>query len=161
MAADRDHPLANQMTTPIESREPETPRRTLPTVEDPAPEPAPDVGEAYGGTGELPAEPVDPDEVKARVTEALRTVYDPEIPVNIQDLGLIYGLEVHAESGRTDIEMTLTAPGCPVAGYLVQEVARKAGEVEGVSTSCVKLTWEPPWTPDRMTEEAKLELGLL
>lgn len=161
MAEKRDHPLADQMTSPIgipsEGADGGGSRK-LPTVEDETPEP--DVGEAYGGTGEVPEEPVEPDALKERILGALRTVYDPEIPVNIQDLGLIYGLEVDSE-GRADIEMTLTAPGCPVAGYLVQEVARKAGEVEGVSTSRVRLTWEPPWTPDRMTEEAKLELGLL
>lgn len=157
MASDREHPLGDKMTTPIEGGQ-SAPRVSLPTVEDPEPEP--DVGEAYGGSGEVPDHPVDTDAVKERITRALKEVYDPEIPVNIHDLGLIYGLEVD-ERGRADIEMTLTAPGCPVAGYLVQEVARKAGEAEGVSTSRVKLTWEPPWTPDRMTEEAKLELGLL
>ena len=94
------------------------------------------------------------------VIEALKTVYDPEIPVNIYELGLIYGVEVDAE-GRAEIRMTLTAPACPVAGALVEEVAEKAGRVEGVSTSHVELVWDPPWTPDNMTEAAKLELGML
>jgi FeS assembly SUF system protein len=155
---DRKHPLADHMTTPIARAEPDPSRRFLPTVEEPAP--AAGVGEAYGGRGEAPAEPIDVDAVRARLVETLKSIYDPEIPVNIHDLGLIYGLEVDAQ-GRAEIEMTLTAPGCPVAGWIVEEVARKTGEVEGVSTSHVKLTWEPPWTQDRMTDEAKLELGLL
>jgi FeS assembly SUF system protein len=112
------------------------------------------------GTGEKLAEPIDPAEVEAAVIEALQTVYDPEIPVNIYELGLIYGVEV-SEDGRAEIRMTLTAPACPVAGALVEEVAEKAGRVDGVSTSHVELVWDPPWTPDNMTDAAKLELGML
>ena len=114
--------------------------------------------EAYGGSGEEHAEPVDRERVKDEVLQVLRTVYDPEIPVNIVELGLIYSVEVSLQ-GKVEIEMTLTAPGCPVAGQLVEEVARKAGEVPGVSVSHVKLVWEPPWTPERMSEAARLELG--
>ncbi len=114
--------------------------------------------EAYGGSGEEHAEPVDRERVKDEVLQVLRTVYDPEIPVNIVELGLIYSVEVSLR-GKVEIEMTLTAPGCPVAGQLVEEVARKAGEVPGVSVSHVKLVWEPPWTPERMSEAARLELG--
>ncbi|MBT8450951.1 MAG: DUF59 domain-containing protein [Deltaproteobacteria bacterium] len=98
--------------------------------------------------------------VQAAIIEALATIYDPEIPVNIYDLGLIYGVEVD-EDGRAEIRMTLTAPACPVAGALVEEVAEKSGRVEGVSTSHVELVWDPPWTPERMTEAAKLELGMI
>jgi FeS assembly SUF system protein len=163
MSSDRDHPLADHMTpiaprTPIDRREGDAPRRFLPTVDQPAAEA--DVGEAYGGSGEAPAEPIDTAAVRERLVDTLKSIYDPEIPVNIHDLGLIYDLEVDA-SGRAEITMTLTAPGCPVAGWIVEEVARRTGEVEGVSTSHVELTWEPPWTQDRMTDEAKLELGLL
>ncbi len=118
------------------------------------------VTEAVGGTGEEPAEPVEPAKVEAAIVEALQTVYDPEIPVNIYELGLIYGIEVD-EQGRAEIRMTLTAPACPVAGALVEEVAEKAGRVEGVSTSHVELVWDPPWSPDRMSEAAKLELGMI
>ena len=118
------------------------------------------VSEAVGGSGVQPTEPVDCAAVETAVIEALKTVYDPEIPVNIYDLGLIYGVEV-SEVGRAEIRMTLTAPACPVAGALVEEVAEKAGRVEGVSKSHVELVWDPPWTPDNMTEAAKLELGML
>ena len=122
--------------------------------------PSQPVGEAYGGSGEQPNGPIDPEAVKSEIVDALKTVYDPEIPVNIYELGLIYGIEV-AEDGRTEVRMTLTAPACPVAGQLVEEVAEKAGRVPGVSTSHVELVWDPPWSPDTMSDAAKLELGLL
>ncbi len=118
------------------------------------------INEAFGGTGEALEGPIDPKAVEEAVIEALKTIYDPEIPVNIYELGLIYGVEVN-EDGRAEVRMTLTAPACPVAGALVEEVAEKAGRVEGVSTSHVELVWDPPWTPDNMTDAAKLELGLL
>ena len=131
----------------------------LPVSDVPHP-PTEPITEAVGGTGEKPQEPIDPAKVEAAVIEALQTVYDPEIPVNIYELGLIYGVEV-SEDGRAEIRMTLTAPACPVAGALVEEVAEKSGRVEGVSTSHVELVWDPPWTPDNMTDAAKLELGML
>ena len=114
----------------------------------------------FGGTGEALAGPIDTEKVKEAILAAIKEIYDPEIPVNIYDLGLIYGVDV-AEDGNAEIQMTLTAPACPVAGALVGEVAEKSGRVEGVSKSHVTLVWEPAWTPDRMTEEAKLELGLI
>lgn len=126
----------------------------LPPLEDGA-----DVDEARGGTGER-SEVVAPEELETRVLDALRTVYDPEIPLNVYDLGLIYRVDVSAD-GDVEIDMTLTAPACPVAGQIVQEVARKSGAVEGVRESHVKLVWDPPWTRERMTDEALLELGLL
>jgi FeS assembly SUF system protein len=122
--------------------------------------PSEPVSEAYGGTGEKPRASIDPKVVEAAIIEALQTIYDPEIPVNICELGLIYGVEV-ALDGRAEVRMTLTAPACPVAGAIVEEVAEKTGRVEGVSTSHVELVWDPPWTPDLMTEAAKLELGML
>ena len=131
----------------------------LPVSDVPHP-PTEPITEAVGGSGEKPQEPIDPAKVEAAVIEALQTVYDPEIPVNIYELGLIYGVEV-SEDGRAEIRMTLTAPACPVAGALVEEVAEKSGRVEGVSTSHVELVWDPPWTPDNMTDAAKLELGML
>lgn len=131
----------------------------LPQTDGHAPTAEP-VSEAYGGTGEAPTAPIDPKAVEDAIVEALKTIYDPEIPVSIYELGLIYGVQV-SEDGRAEVRMTLTAPACPVAGALVEEVAEKTGRVEGVSTSHVELVWDPPWTPDNMTDAAKLELGLL
>lgn len=98
--------------------------------------------------------------VRDRVIEALKTVYDPEIPVNIFDLGLIYAIDV-AETGAVHVRMTLTAPGCPVAGTLPGEIQRKIAAAEGVTSADVELVWDPPWSKDRMSEAALLELGLL
>lgn len=93
-----------------------------------------------------------------RVVAALREVYDPEIPVNIYDLGLIYRIDCD-NMGVVEIDMTLTAPGCPVAQTFPGTVEAAVQNVEGVATAEVELVWEPPWTPDRMSEAAKLELG--
>jgi len=102
-----------------------------------------------------------PDEERsARIISALRSVYDPEIPVNIYDLGLIYKIE-ETQDGWVKIEMTLTAPACPVAGILpkqVESAVKKAVDTEQVS---VDLVWDPPWGPDRMSEEARLSLGMM
>ena len=94
------------------------------------------------------------------VLEALKTVRDPEIPVNLVDLGLIYDLVVK-ERGQVFVEMTLTTPACPVAANMPGEVEAAIREVEGVEDVRVNLVWTPPWTPERMSEEAKLELGML
>jgi FeS assembly SUF system protein len=93
------------------------------------------------------------------VITAMRTVHDPEIPVNIYDLGLIYGIEIGAD-GAVHIDMTLTAPACPVAGIMPQQIADAVAAVPGVGTVEIRLVWEPPWTRDRMTDEAKLALDL-
>ena len=93
------------------------------------------------------------------IVEALRTVHDPEIPVNIYDLGLIYDTE-RLEDGDVRILMTLTAPACPVAGEMPYDVAAAVSGVDGVGEVEVVLTWEPPWTQDRMTEDAKLILNI-
>jgi FeS assembly SUF system protein len=124
------------------------------------PAPAELVKEASSGSGVAPLEPVDREVLRARIVDVLKSIYDPEIPVNIYDLGLIYGFEI-ADDASVEIEMTLTAPGCPVAGMIVQEVAQKTGAIEGVRASHVRLTWDPPWTRERMSEEAMLELGLM
>lgn len=100
------------------------------------------------------------DNLRAAVTEALRGVYDPEIPLNIYDLGLIYGLQTDAQ-GKVDIQMTLTAPGCPVAQTFPQVVEEAVTAVPGVTSAHVELVWDPPWSQDRMTEAARLQLGLL
>jgi FeS assembly SUF system protein len=93
------------------------------------------------------------------IVEALRTVFDPEIPVNIYELGLIYELDVNETSGDTKVVMTLTAPGCPVAGVLPQQVADACAGVPGTGRVEVYLVWDPPWAMDKMSEEAKLALG--
>jgi FeS assembly SUF system protein len=98
-------------------------------------------------------------ELKQRLIEALRSVHDPEIPVNIYDLGLIYRLDVD-EKGVVEVEMTLTAPACPVAGTLPNEVGRVIDAVPGVTDATVKLVWSPAWTQERMSDEAMLQLGL-
>lgn len=99
-----------------------------------------------------------------RITDALivqlKTVFDPEIPVDIYELGLIYKVDINDE-GHVDIEMTLTAPGCPVAGEMPGWVEAAAEKVEGVTSVKVNLVFEPPWTPARMSDEAKLELNML
>ena len=97
--------------------------------------------------------------LRDRVIAAMRTVYDPEIPVNIYDLGLIYGIEIDAQ-GKVDIDMTLTAPGCPVAGILPGQVEDAVRAVDGVRAVHVELVWDPPWDQDRISDEAKLSLGL-
>lgn len=94
-----------------------------------------------------------------QIIEALRTCYDPEIPVNIYELGLIYDIKVDL-SGEVEIRMTLTAPNCPAAGTLPGEVRDKAKAVPGVTDAKVEVVFDPPWDPSRMSEAAKLELGL-
>jgi FeS assembly SUF system protein len=98
--------------------------------------------------------------LREQVLEALKTVRDPEIPVNLVDLGLIYELIVNRD-GTVYVEMTLTTPACPVAGALPGQVQQAIAAVAGVQDARVKLVWTPPWTQDRMSEEAKLELGLM
>ena len=99
-------------------------------------------------------------EVGERVVEALKTVYDPEIPVDIYELGLIYGVELD-ESGAAKIRMTLTTPMCPAAEELPPEVESKARSVEGVTAVTLDLVWDPPWSPAMMSEAARLELGMV
>jgi FeS assembly SUF system protein len=96
---------------------------------------------------------------KEDVLNALRNVYDPEIPVNIVDLGLIYNVEVDEEKGIVNIRMTLTAPGCPIGFYILNDVESVVKELEGVKDVHVELTYDPPWNPDMISEGAKKELG--
>lgn len=112
---------------------------------------------AYAGAplGDAPARIASAEDV----VEALKTVYDPEIPVNIYDLGLIYRKDIDAK-GDVKIEMTLTAPACPVAGILPGKVAEAVAAVEGVGEVEVTLVWDPPWTRDRMSDEARLALDM-
>jgi FeS assembly SUF system protein len=96
---------------------------------------------------------------EALIVEVLRTIFDPELPVNIYDLGLIYSVKVDAV-GVATVQMTLTTPACPVAETLPPEVEAKVKTIDGVTDAHVELVWEPPWTPDRMTDAAKLDAGL-
>ncbi len=105
--------------------------------------------------GATPSEPV----LKQRVTETLKTIYDPEIPVNIFDLGLIY--RVGIKDGFAEIDMTLTTPGCPVAQTFPGMVEAAVKQVPGISDATVSLVWEPPWTQAMLSEAARLELGLI
>ena len=98
-------------------------------------------------------------ELTPRVVEAISTVFDPEIPVNIYELGLIYKIEADAQS-RVKVEMTLTSPACPSAQQLPSEVRYKVKALEGVSDAFVEIVWEPTWTKDLMSEEAKMSLGM-
>jgi len=99
-------------------------------------------------------------QTEIQIVRVLRNIYDPEIPVNIYDLGLIYEVSVQ-DNGKVDILMTLTAPGCPMVDELMQEIYEAVGKIEGVTHVNVKLTFNPPWNRDMMTDEAKLELGFL
>lgn len=99
-------------------------------------------------------------DLKARVIELLKTVFDPEIPVNIYELGMVYNVSVDL-AGAVDITMTLTSPACPVAGSLPGEVQNKVAAIDGVASARVNLVWTPPWTKDMMSDAAKLKLNLL
>ena len=103
---------------------------------------------------------LDPKQLEADVVAAIKTCYDPEIPVNIYELGLIYSVKVD-DAASVDVAMTLTSPACPVAGSLPGEVEVKVRGVPGVREAKVELVWDPPWHQDMMSEAAKLELGFL
>ena len=155
---------------------PQTPRPPLPAPDGPAASSmfdtsaltGPGSGSAPAGPGAAassePARPIEADpvrtlELKPQIVEQLSTVFDPEIPVNIYELGLIYDVLVDKDSLAV-IKMTLTAPGCPAAVTLPAEVQGKVKGIEGVSDARVDLVWEPPWDKDRMSDAAKLQLGI-
>lgn len=100
-----------------------------------------------------------PEELREDVIEMLKTIFDPEIPINIYELGLIYDISI-SDSGNVNINMTLTAPGCPVAQSFPGDIEAKVGTVDGVNKVHVELVWDPPWTKDMMTEAAQLQLGM-
>ena len=100
------------------------------------------------------------EEIEKDVVETLKTVYDPEIPVDIYQLGLIYNIDVR-DDRSVEVRLTLTSPMCPVAGTLPPEVEVKVAQVEGVTKAIVDLVWDPPWNPSMMSEAAKLELGMM
>ena len=108
-----------------------------------------------GGAGDGSADIYD------RVIEMLKTVFDPEIPVNVYDLGLIYRIELSDDLTQLDVDMTMTAPSCPMADFILEDVRQKLETIEGLKTVNVNLVFEPEWSQDMMTEEAKLELGML
>jgi len=115
-------------------------------------------------SGETEEKPADSDEsaveLKDRVIETLKSIYDPEIPVDIYELGLIYDVEI-SEDGDAVVTMTLTTPHCPVAESMPSEVEMRVLSVPGIRDAEVKLVWEPPWDPSKMSDEARLELGML
>lgn len=112
--------------------------------------------EQHEATGEA-----EPEGLEGRVIAALRTVYDPELPVNIYDLGLVYRLDVDEAAGKVQVRMTLTAPGCPVAQTFPETVEGAVEAVQGVNEARVELVWDPPWSRDRMSEAARLDLGMI
>jgi FeS assembly SUF system protein len=119
-----------------------------------------------GFLSQKPAEPAEPaaaetgSDLYESVIEALKEIYDPEIPVNIYDLGLIYDVEITPEH-HAKVKMTLTTPHCPVAESMPGEVELRVGAVPGIGDAEVELVWDPPWDPQKMTDEARLELGML
>jgi FeS assembly SUF system protein len=133
---------------PLELDEPAPhapPPVSVPPAEAPAPAPT--------------SAPVDISDIREKIVEVLRTCFDPEVPVNIYELGLVYGIDVE-ESGDVVIRMTLTSPACPVAGSLPPEVQAKVQRVPGIKSARVDIVWDPPWTPERMSEAARVQLGL-
>ena len=98
--------------------------------------------------------------IEEKIVAILKTVYDPEIPVNLYDLGLIYKIDV-SDNGEVALDMTLTAPNCPAADFIMEDIRQKVESVEGVTSATINLVFEPEWDKDMMSEEAKLELGFL
>ena len=98
--------------------------------------------------------------IEEKIVAMLKTVYDPEIPVNVYDLGLIYKIAV-SDNGEVALDMTLTAPNCPAADFIMEDIRQKVESVEGVTSATINLVFEPEWDKDMMSEEAKLELGFL
>ena len=144
---------------------PDKERDSLPSKESPSPEATIDTSAltapstASSEPAEIETDPEKTLELKPKILEQLATVFDPEIPVNIYELGLIYDIIVDV-NGLAVIKMTLTAPNCPAAVTLPAEVQGKVKSIEGVTNSRVDLVWEPPWDKDRMTDAAKLQLGI-
>jgi FeS assembly SUF system protein len=131
--------------------------KPIPVVQ--TPPPGVDLPEATNETAALQPDAARTQALEPAILDAIRSVFDPEIPVNIFELGLIYDVLVDA-NGVAGIRMTLTAPGCPAAQSLPVEVARKVKAVEGVTDVKVDVVWDPPWTKDRMSDAAKLQLGM-
>jgi FeS assembly SUF system protein len=133
--------------------------RVLPVADVPAPQP-PAEAVAAPDAGAFTRDPLNTLKYKPLLIEAVSKVYDPEIPVNIYELGLIYDIDVDS-GANVSIKMTLTAPACPAAQTIPVDVERRAREVAGINDVKVAVVWDPPWTRDRMSEAAKLQLGML
>ena len=131
--------------------------KPIPVIQ--APPPGADDPAGTNETAALQADPARTAALKPAILDAIRTVFDPEIPVNILELGLVYDVLVDS-NGAAGIRMTLTAPGCPAAQSLPVEVAQKVRAVDGVTDVKVDIVWDPPWTKDRMSDAAKLQLGM-
>ena len=139
---------------PRASDQPRTPARQEPRPPEPRQEPRPPEPPSKAQLLELDKV----QELEDKIIGVFKTVYDPEVPANIYELGLIYAVDVQPD-GAVTIQMTLTTPACPTAASLVGEVQRKVAALPGVASAKVDLVWSPPWTPDRMTEAARLQLG--
>jgi FeS assembly SUF system protein len=137
----------------------ETARLTHPAPEPPAMDAAPVADGVEAGQTAAPLTIEQMQALQKQIVATLCTCFDPEVPVNIYELGLIYNVEM-ATDGSVAVRMTLTSPACPVAGSLPGEVQRKVQAVPGVATAKVELVWEPPWDKNRMSEAAKLQLGI-
>ena len=146
-----------ESTAPADSAEPAAPAAAS-AFDTSALTAPPDAAPAAAGPPES-ADPLKTLELTPKIVEQISTVYDPEIPVNIYELGLIYDIAVDG-GGLAVIKMTLTAPGCPAAVTLPAEVQGKVKSIDGVSDARVDVVWDPPWSKDRMTEAAKLQLGI-
>ena len=144
---------------PGQASSPESTESTKPTTSQ-AEQPGPPVPPPTTIHDPIESDPLKTLELKPKLIEALSTVYDPEIPVNIYELGLIYDVDVNAD-GLVGVRMTLTSPGCPAAQTLPVEVKAKAKAVSGVSDAWVDVVWEPQWDMNNMSDAAKLQLGLL
>lgn len=131
--------------------------RVIPLIPDAAGESAPAAGS--GARAPLVPDPVASDKLRPHIVTALSSIFDPEIPVNIYELGLIYDITVDADAS-VDIRMTLTSPGCPAALILPGQVEQRVRDIPGVKEVRVDVVWDPPWTQDRMSEAAKLQLGM-
>jgi FeS assembly SUF system protein len=131
--------------------------KPLPVIQNPSGTPAP--AQTTDQTAGMVLDPAATERLKPQIVQALSTVYDPEIPVNIYELGLIYDIIVD-QSTAVGIRMTLTAPACPAAQVLPSEVAKKVAQIPGVTDVKVDIVWEPAWTRDRMSDAAKLQLGM-
>jgi FeS assembly SUF system protein len=135
------------------------PRIELPMINEAAVDPAPPSEPSPPPPEALKLTPEQVLALEQKIVAALKTCYDPEIPVNIYELGLVYQVEV-SPGGVVAIRMTLTSPACPAAGSLPPEVRHKVEDIPGVTAAKVDVVWDPPWTPDRMSEAAKLQLGI-
>ena len=131
--------------------------KEIPVVQNPAAAPA--AASTWSQTADMVADAAKTAALRPEIVKALSTVFDPEIPVNIYELGLIYDIIVDQSNG-VGVRMTLTAPACPAAQVLPAEVARKVAQVAGVTDVTVDVVWDPPWTRDRMSDAAKLQLGM-